>query len=391
MQNFILYNPTKIYFGQGQIASLNTALGQHHNILITYGQGSIKRNGVYDQVIANLKPRNYIDFAGVEPNPTYETLMQAVEIARQNKIDFILAVGGGSVLDGTKFISAAINFQGDPWQILASKNSDANNQSLIKNAVPFGSVLTLPATGSEMNCGAVISRKETGDKLAFTDPAVFPQFSILDPTTTYGLPTKQTCNGIVDAFVHVIEQYITYPVNSPIQDRLAEGILLTLIEEAPKVLSNPHDYDTRANIMWAATLALNGYLAAGVPQDWATHIIGHTLTAKYGIDHGETLAIILPSVLRVAKSQKQAKLLQYASRIWQINDGDEDSRIEKAISKTEEFFRSLQMKTKLTEHGIGKEVIDIVTQKLQQHGYAHLGEKGYITLEKSAEIVQRSL
>lgn len=390
MQNFTLYNPTKIYFGKGQIASLTTALEEHKNILITYGKGSIKQNGVYDQVLANLQQRSFVEFGGIEPNPTYETLMQAVQIARDKKIDFILAVGGGSVLDGTKFISAAINFKGDPWQILKCSSFTANYIP-IKDAVPFGSILTLPGTGSEMNCGAVISRKETGDKLPFVDPAVFPQFSILDPTTTYSLPTNQTCNGIVDAFVHVTEQYLTYPADAPLQDRWAEGVLLTLVEEAPKVLQNPHDYAARANIMWATTLAFNGYLATGVPEDWATHMIGHELTAKYGLDHAKTLAIILPSLLRIQKQQKKTKLLQYAARIWQINDGDEDTRIEKAIAKTEEFFRSLQMKIKLSEYGIGAEAVEIVVKKLQEHGYTALGENSDITLEVSAEILRRSL
>lgn len=390
MQNFTLYNPTKIYFGKGQIASLTTALEEHKNILITYGKGSIKQNGVYDQVLANLQQRRFIEFGGIEPNPTYETLMQAVQIARDKKIDFILAVGGGSVLDGTKFISAAINYKGDPWQILQFSSFTANYIP-IKDAVPFGSILTLPGTGSEMNCGAVISRKKTGDKLPFVDPAVFPQFSILDPTTTYSLPTNQTCNGIVDSFIHVTEQYLTYPADAPLQDRWAEGVLLTLIEEAPKVLQNPRDYAARANIMWATTLAFNGYLATGVPEDWATHMIGHELTAKYGLDHAKTLAIILPSLLRIQKQQKKTKLLQYAARIWQINDGDEDTRIEKAIAKTEEFFRSLQMKIKLSEYGIGAEAVEIVVKKLQEHGYTALGENSDITLEVSAEILRRSL
>jgi len=390
MKNFTLCNPTKIYFGKGQIASLSEALGNYKNILITYGKGSIKQNGIYDQVIAQLKGRIFTEFGGIEANPTYETLMQAVEIVRTKKIDFILSVGGGSVLDGTKFIAAAVNYAGDPWEILQNSVFSANHIPL-KNALPFGCILTLPGTGSEMNSGSVISRKTTGDKLAFVDPVVYPKFSILDPTTTYSLPLNQTCNGIVDAFIHVIEQYLTYPVNAPLQDRLAEGILLTFIEEAPKVLQNPHDYDARANIMWCATLALNGYLSAGVPEDWTSHIIGHELTAKYGLDHAQTLAVVLPSVLRIKKQQKKAKLLQYASRVWQINDGNDDHKIEKAIIKTEEFFRSLHKKIKLSEYGIGTDAVEAVITKLHQHGFTKLGEHQDITLEVSAEILRMSL
>lgn len=390
MQNFIFHNPTKIYFGTGQIAALSAAIpANKQTIMITYGKGSIKQNGVYDQVIAALKKRSskttIIEFAGIEPNPTYETLMQAVQLARSNKVDFILAVGGGSVIDGTKFISAAINFAGEPWDILAKSDR------VISNAVPFGCVLTLPGTSSEMNSGAVISRKATEDKLVFGDDSVYPQFSILDPETTFTLPQHQTCNGIVDTFIHVIEQYLTYQQNSPLQDRISEGLMLTLIEEAPKVLRNPHDYATRANIMWCATLGLNDLIGAGVAEDWATHRIGHELTAKYGLDHAQTLALVLPSLMRVRKEAKRAKLLQYASRVWGINAGNEDERIEQAIVKTEQFFRALGMKLKFSECGIGEEALTIIPQKLVQHGMPALGEDGKVTPELCAEILRRAL
>jgi NADP-dependent alcohol dehydrogenase len=389
MQNFIFHNPTKIYFGKGQIAALDAATPVNATILLTYGGGSIKHNGVYEQVKQALgkSSRKVIEFSGIEPNPTYETLMQAVELGRQHKVDFILAVGGGSVIDGTKFIAAAINYtDGDPWEILLQ----GMGNTAIKNAVPFASVLTLPGTGSEMNCGSVISRKATHDKLAFIDPAVYPQFSILDPTTTYSLPTNQTCNGIVDAFIHVTEQYLTYPMNAPLQDRFAEGVLSTLVEEAAKVLRTPNDYDVRANIMWSATLALNGLLSTGVTTDWATHMIGHELTAQYGIDHAQTLAIVLPSLLRLKKQQKKEKLLQYASRVWNINSGSDEVRIEQAIAATEEFFRSLGMKTKLGEWGIKQDAAEVETivQKLKRSKRLALGEHGDITLEVSAEILR---
>lgn len=413
MQNFIFHNPTKIYFGKGQITALNEAIPQSSQaIMITYGKGSIKQNGVYDQVMRALQQRNasgesgaagtkIIEFGGIEPNPTYETLMQAVHLARKSKVDFILAVGGGSVIDGTKFIAAAINFQGEPWDILAGA------EATISAAVPFGCVLTLPGTGSEMNAGAVISRAASKDKLVFIDPSVYPQFSILDPEVTYSLPLHQTCNGIVDAFIHVVEQYLTYPQDAPAQDRFAEGLMLTFIEESPKILRDPNNYAARANIMWSAALALNGLIAVGVAPDWAAHMIGHELTAQYGLDHAQTLALVLPNVMRVRKQQKRAKLLQYACRVWGIDAGvtsngggsdgtennvrSEDECIELAIIKTEQFFRELGMKLKLSECGVGEEALKIIPQKLQQHGLTKLGEDGGITPTVCAEILRRSL
>lgn len=385
MQNFTFYNPVKIYFGKDQIAALNEAIPKGKTILFAYGKGSIKKNGVYDQAMAALKGYKIVEFSGIEPNPTYETLMKAVEVARENKVDFILAVGGGSVIDGIKFVSAAINFNGDPWNIMLDAEAPINA------AVPFGCILTLPGTGSEMNCGAVISRAATKDKLVFFSSSVFPQFSILDPVTTYSLPTNQTCNGIVDAYVHVMEQYLTYPADAPLQDRWAEGLLLTFLEEAPKVLSAPRDYNARANIMWCSTMALNGLLSVGVPSDWASHRIGHVLTAQFGLDHAETLAILLPNVMRVRRDVKKAKLLQYAKRVWNIDKGSDDQRIESAITKTEQFFRALNMKTKLRGYNIGEEGIPLVLEKLRQNGEVTLGEDGGVTLEVAGEILKQSL
>ncbi len=275
MQNFTFHNPTKILFGEGQIAQIGAEIPAQARVLITYGGGSIKKNGTLGDVRTALAGRKVFEFGGIEPNPTYETLMQAVALARTEAIDFLLAVGGGSVIDGTKFISAAIPFAGDPWDILSKR-------ARIETAVPFGSVLTLPATGSEMNSGAVITRKASVDKLAFMNPLLYPQFSVLDPVKTYSLPPRQVANGIVDAFVHVIEQYLTYPAGGAVQDRFAEGLLLTLIEEGPKALASPENYEVRANIMWCATLALNGLISTGVPQDWTTHMIGHELTVLHG-------------------------------------------------------------------------------------------------------------
>lgn len=384
MQNFIFHNPVKIYFGKGEITQLKNALPKNKKILLTYGGGSIKKNGVYDQVKAALSGYTIVEFGGIEPNPHYETLMQAVTLIKENNLDFILAVGGGSVVDGTKFIAAAAYFSGDPWDILAKK-------APIERALPFGTVLTLPGTGSEMNCGAVISRKNTEDKLVFGHPLVFPQFSILDPTTTFSLPANQTANGIVDAFIHVTEQYLTYPVDSPLQDRIAEGILSTLIEEAPKVMRNPEDYNARANIMWCATLALNDLIACGVPTDWATHRIGHWITAGFGLAHAETLAIILPNVLNIKREQKREKLLHYATRIWNLVNPDPEERIDAAIFKTREFFESLGIKTRLSDYKIGEEAIAFVVKKLKEHNQIAFGEHQDITVEISEKILRECL
>jgi NADP-dependent alcohol dehydrogenase len=382
MLNFTFYNPTKILFGKGQIASIAREIPEDQRILITYGGGSIKQNGVYAQVQAALAGRTVFEFAGIEPNPTYETLMEAVRIARAQKVDFLLAVGGGSVIDGTKFIAAAVPFAGEPWDILAKR-------ARIQQALPLGAVLTLPATGSEMNSGSVVTRRATHDKLAFMHPLVYPHFSVLDPTTTFTLPPRQIGNGVVDAYTHIMEQYLTYPVNSPIQDRFAEGLLLTLIEEGPKALVNPEDYDVRANIMWCTTMALNGLIGAGVPGDWATHMIGHEITALHGLDHAQTLAIVLPSVMRVKQDQKRAKLLQYAARVWGLSDGDEQERIDTAIARTRAFFERMGVRTYLRDYGIGADTIPALLAQLERHKMTKLGERQNIDLVTSQAILER--
>lgn len=381
MDNFTFCNPTKILFGQGQIAAIAQEIPQDARIMITYGGGSIFKNGTMDEVKAALAGRALVEFGGIEPNPTYETLMQAVDLARKEKITFLLAVGGGSVIDGTKFIAAAIPFAGEPWDILA-------RHAPLSAAVPFGAVLTLPATGSEMNNGSVVSRKATQDKLFFTHPLVYPQFSVLDPLKTMTLPVRQVGNGVVDAFVHVVEQYLTFPANAPLQDRFAEAILQTLIEEGPKALATPQDYNVRANIMWCATLALNGLIGVGVPQDWATHMIGHELTAVYGLDHAQTLAIVLPALLDVCKGEKRAKLLQYARRVWSVGESDEDKAISQAIERTRQFFEQMQVPTRLSAHGVTGDYAAPVLAQLKRHGLTALGEKRRITLETSAEILR---
>ncbi|CCJ76771.1 alcohol dehydrogenase [Cronobacter muytjensii] len=384
MNNFNLHNPTHIAFGKGAISELRALIPADSRVLITYGGGSVKKTGVLDQVYSALNGLDVLEFGGIEPNPSYETLMNAVELVRKENVTFLLAVGGGSVLDGTKFIAAAAHYAAasDPWHILETRGSDIND------AIPMGSVLTLPATGSESNKGAVVSRRATGDKQAFHSPFVQPRFAILDPVYTYTLPPRQVANGVVDAFVHTVEQYVTYPVNAKIQDRFAEGILLTLIEEGPKALKEPENYDVRANLMWAATQALNGLIGAGVPQDWATHMLGHELTAMHGLDHAQTLAVVLPALWNEKRNEKRAKLLQYAERVWNITEGSDDERIDAAIAATRRFFETMGAPTRLSDYGLDGSSIPALLAKLEEHGLTALGEHQDITLDVSRRIYE---
>ena len=385
MQSFTFYNPTQIVFGADKVAELASLVPATAKVLILYGGASAEKTGTLAEVRAALGERVVQEFGGIEPNPTYETLMQAVERVQREKIDFLLAVGGGSVIDGTKFVAAAACFEGDAWDILLQRGGN------VTRALPFGTVLTLPATGSEMNSGAVVTRKATHTKLAFMSRHVFPVFSVLDPTKTFTLPPRQIANGIVDAFVHTVEQYLTYPVQGLAQDHFAEGLLQTLVEIAPKALAEPEDYDTRANLMWTATLALNGLIGAGVPQDWATHMIGHELTALYDIDHARTLAIVLPSLLNVQRNTKRAKLLQFAERVWHITSGTDDERIDAAIERTRAFFESLGIPTRLSGYDLGSEAVDAVIKQLESHGMTSLGEHQDITPQVSRTILEAAL
>ncbi|QKJ67228.1 iron-containing alcohol dehydrogenase [Deefgea piscis] len=385
MTNFEFFNPTKIVFGTNTIAQLDQLVPANARVMVLLGGESARKNGTLAEVKAALGAREVHEFNGIEPNPSYETLMQAVEMIRAEKLDFLLAVGGGSVIDGTKFIAAAVPFVGEPWDILTHFGGN------IQSALPFGTVLTLPATGSEMNHGAVITQKATQTKLPFMNPLVFPQFSILDPSKTFTLPERQIANGVVDAFVHTIEQYLTYPANGMVQDRYAEGLLQTLIEIGPKVLAKPQDYDLRANLMWAATQALNGLIGAGVPQDWSTHMIGHELTALFDIDHARTLAVVLPASLMLRSESKREKLLQYADRVWHLHHGSEDERIAAAIEKTRDFFEAMGIKTKLSDYDLGPAAIDAVIAQLAAHGMTQLGERQDVTLEISRDILTAAL
>lgn len=385
MHNFEYYNPTRIVFGEGSIPRLADLVPADARVLVLYGGGSAERNGTLAEVEAALGDRAFQRFGGIEPNPTYETLMQAVELIRRDKLDFLLAVGGGSVVDGTKFVAAAVDYPGDPWHILETRGKQ------IATALPIGAVLTLPATGSEVNCAAVVTRKALQAKLGFGNPLLYPRFAVLDPVKTYTLPPRQIANGVVDAFVHVMEQYVTQPAKAAVQDRYAESLLLTLIETGPQALAHPTDYDVRANLMWAATQALHGAVGAGVPQDWATHMIGHEITALYGLDHAQTLAVVLPNLLDVRRDVKRAKLLQYADRVWGLRAGDEDARIDQAIAHTRAFFEALGVRTRLADYGVGAEAVERIVAQLEAHRMVKLGEDRAVDLALSRRIVEACL
>lgn len=386
MLNFNFHNTVKILFGEGKVGELAKNIPARAKVLVIYGGGSIKNNGVYDQVMTALKDYEVLEFSGIEPNPHYETALKAVELIKSEKVDFLLAVGGGSVVDATKFMAAAAFYEGsDPWDILAKAVP-------VKRALPVGVVLTLPATGTEMNKNAVVTKQLTQEKLAFYSPYVMPQFSVLDPTFTYSLPQRQVVNGIVDAFAHVIEQYLTYPVDSPVQDRFSEGIMLTLVEEGRKAITyKTPDYNNRANIVWSATMALNGLIASGVKECWATHKIGHELTAFHGLDHALTLAIVLPGVMQQVRDKRAMKILQFGERVWNITEGSDNAKIEATIAQTEAFFRELGMKTRLGEHDIGQETIDRIIRRFEERGSASPSMLGDITVDEIGDILSRRI
>jgi NADP-dependent alcohol dehydrogenase len=385
MYNFEFRNPVKIIFGKGQISKLSAEVPAHQKIVMLYGGGSIFKNGVYDQVKKALEGAELLEFGGIEANPSYETCMKAVQLVKKENVEFILAVGGGSVLDGAKFIAAAAWYeQGDPWDILVK------SAVTVEKAIPLGTVLTLPATGSEMNGNSVISRTSTMEKFAFSSPRVMPKFSILDPECIYSLPDGQVANGVVDAYVHVMEQYLTYPVDAPLQDRQAEGILLTLIEEGPKVLANRNDYPAAANFMWSATMALNGLIGQGVPQDWTTHQIGHELTALHGLDHAQTLAIVLPGVMHIQRKQKEAKILQYGERIWGITAGTVEEKVNQAIASTTAFFERMGLPTRLSYFGITDSTINRIVTRFESRN-SKMGENRDIDFNVVRSILQDRL
>lgn len=381
MNNFVFQNPTKLIFGKGQIAKLSEELPKGKKIMVTFGGGSVKNNGVYDQVVAALEGFDFVEFWGIEPNPKVETLRKAVEICKSEGVEFLLAVGGGSTLDGTKLIAAAAKIEEDAWDLV-------RNPKLYGGTLPFASVMTLPATGSEMNRGAVISNLATGEKYSFYN--TYPVFSILDPEATFSLPKFQIACGLADTFVHVMEQYLTITDCSPLMDRWAEGVVQTIVEVAPKALAEQKEYDAMATFMLSATMGLNGFVAMGVPQDWATHMIGHEITALTGTTHGQTLVIVLPGVMNALREQKGGKIVQFGERVWGIKEGSKDERIDKTIEATEQFFRSLGLATRLSELSIGEDVVSEIVHRFSERGTL-LGESKNIDYRLVEEILRQRM
>lgn len=385
MNNFDFYNPTHIVFGKDRLGELDNLIAKDARVLVTYGGGSVKKFGTLDKVLKALGDRVVFEFGGIEPNPKYDTLMKALKIVKEEKIDFLLAVGGGSVMDGTKFISLAANYDGEALDLLKDRMAARK----VNKAIALGTVVTLPATGSEMNSGGVVTSKL--GKRGFGNPLVFPKFSFLDPTITYSLPETQVANGVVDTFIHVIEQYLTYPAEGRFQDRTSEGILQTLVEIGRATIDNKEDYDLRANLVWCATMGLNGLVGAGVPQDWSTHMMGHELTAAFGIDHGKTLAVLQPAIWTVRFDKKKDKLAQYAERVWDIKEGTVEEKAKLAIEKTREFFESLGIKTRLSDYGVKEEQLEAVVEALKDHGMTNLSETGDLTPDVAKEIYKLAL
>jgi NADP-dependent alcohol dehydrogenase len=389
MLNFEVVNPTRIVFGRDQLNRLPELLTEFcpsKRVLIAYGGGSAEKIGLLKRIREQLKDFHLIEFGGIEANPQFATLMKGVEIAREEAIECILAVGGGSVIDGVKFMTGAFHYQGDAWDVLIRKEN-----CVFEKALPFGVVLTLPATGSEANSGAVISREELSEKRAMGGPLFFPKFSFCDPTVVASLPKKQLANGIIDAFVHTLEQYVTFPSQNFLQERQAEAILSTLIDIAPQVIASPDDYTLAANLMWSATHALNGNLRCGVPTDWCTHMIGHEFTALYGIDHARTLAIVMPRLWENQFNNKQAKLTQYGKRVWNLSGTDLEIA-HAAIVKTEEFFHSLGVDTKLSAYTADTDhVAEIIRKRFEERGWTAMGERQAIGLDDVEAIVNQSI
>ena len=385
MNNFEFKNPTKIIFGKDTIKKLENEIPKGAKVLVVYGGGSIKQNGIYDQVIKALASYDVVAFGGIPANPEYAVLMDALKVIKEEKVTYLLAVGGGSVIDGTKFLSSAAVYKGDtPWDLL-SKNIRT------EKGMPFGTVLTLPATGSEMNSGAVITRTATKEKRTMGGPGLFPEFSILDPQVIASIPKRQLANGLTDAFTHVLEQYMTYPNGAILQDRFAESILQTIIEVAPKIVKDPTDYKTASNFMWSCTMALNGLIQKGVPTDWAIHAMGHELTALFGIDHARTLAIVAPSHYKYNFETKKEKLAQYGERVWNITEGNTEDKAHAAIEKTVAFFHALGIDTKLSDYTKDYEgTAEKIAQRFTDRGWLGLGEHQALSPDKVEEILKMS-
>lgn len=366
MDNFTYWNPTKLIFGNGQIEHLQTEIPQYGNkVLLVYGGGSIKRNGLYDQVITQLNEMGaeIFELAGVEPNPRISTARKGVEICKNEGIDFILAVGGGSVIDCTKLIAAGAKYEGDAWDLVEKK-------ALAEEALPFGTILTLAATGSEMNAGSVITNWETKEKYGWGSPVTFPKFSILDPTNTFSVPKDQTIYGIVDMMSHVFEQYFHNVENTPLQDRLCESTLQTVIEVAPKLVNDLENYDHRETILYSGTIALNGMLQMGYRGDWASHNIEHAVSAVYDIPHGGGLAILFPNWMKHTLKENPARMKQLAVRVFGVNPtgkSDEEVGLE-GIEKLREFWNSIGAPNRLADYQIDDSQIELMANKAMVNG-----------------------
>ncbi|MCO5091684.1 iron-containing alcohol dehydrogenase [Bosea sp. (in: a-proteobacteria)] len=381
MLGFRFHNPTVVHFGQGSIARLAEAVPPEARVLLLFGGGSIKRNGVHAEVRAALEGRHVVEFGGIEPNPVYETIMRAAALARSERVDLILAVGGGSVADAGKFLAAVTPLDPalDPWDHWIENGPPAQ-------VLPVGVVLTLPATGSESNPVSVISHRARGLKLPFASEATRPQFAVLDPSTMASLDRRQRENGVVDAFTHVVEQYLTYDVTAPVQHGFSETLMRVLIEWGPKLVSENSD-EARATVMWAANQALNGLIGAGVPQDWSTHMIGHAMTAAYGVDHARTLTAVMPSLLRFKRAEKRGMLLRYARKVWDIAEPDADAAIEDAIARTEAFFRQMGCPARLAELAPVAVDPELIVRHLAEVGQTALGERNDIGLDEARRIL----
>lgn len=388
ISNFTFNNPTKILFGKDRIKDIDSEIPNDAKVLILYGGGSVKKNGSYERAVQALGNREWGEFSGIEANPTFETLMKAVEKVRQEKYTYLLAIGGGSVIDGTKFVSAASLFSHDPVDLFGW---GVGKGLPVEEVIPFGTILTLPATGSEMNAGAVITLVEKKAKVSFRGPKTFPVFSVLEPELTYTLPKRQLVNGLLDTFIHVMENYLTYPVGALLQDRYAESILQTLIEIAPRVVNvNEIHYNDRATFMWCATNALNGTINLGVPTDWSSHALGHEITLNHGLDHGRTLSIVLPAMMKVRKKQKWDKIVQYGKRVWHL-EGSEETIVEEAIQKTEMFFQSLEAPIRFSDVQLDETVIPALLEGLDRHHKVNISEWKDLGIEEARKVYQAAL
>ncbi|MBN8193515.1 iron-containing alcohol dehydrogenase [Bacillus sp. NTK074B] len=387
MNEFTFYNPTKLIFGKGQVEQLKELVPQYgKKVLVVYGGGSIKRNGLYDQVMSILKgiDSEVFELSGVEPNPRLSTVRRGVEIAKEKSIDFILAVGGGSVIDCTKAIAAGAKYDGDAWDLVTKK-------AFAKEALPFGTVLTLAATGSEMNAGSVITNWETNEKYGWGSPATFPQFSILDPENTFTVPKDHTIYGMVDMMSHVFEQYFNNATNTPLQDRMCESVLNTVIETAPKLINDLENYELRETILYSGTIALNGMLQMGYNGDWASHNIEHAVSAVYDIPHAGGLAILFPNWMKHNLKVNPSRFAQLAERVFNVDPAgksEEEVALE-GIDKLREFWSSLGAPTRLADYDIDDSQIDLMADKAMVNG--EFGNFNKLNKEDVLAILRASL